>query len=189
MRKILIFFTISLHFFIKKVKCLSPNEDSVCAVLNEEIKMCGACGPKYYLRSQAIRYFSPSDCAPHLNSTYTRTIYVSNKPCAAGVTCTGSKTLPYESLLTAWFTESQLATKYISSNLTFYLLGSPHFILKKHANATMGSVFLFRQTPTFINVLPFYCSIERVDGCLENEMESVLVYIKIDYFLNLTFKY
>ena len=141
---------------------------------------CLDCAYDSYKPEIGIDEFIPSSlCKKKHEEVLDKVIYITNKKCLNESNCDGKLLSPYDSLITAFLKEGKLANSKISSKLTFIILGTPHFFVRKHLPKGMEQIF--RRLNASIIIKPLYCNEENLAGCFSYS-ERPTIYVKVDLF-------
>lgn len=144
------------------------------------------CPPNYYRRN-GIMYdiinFS-QDCIikDPFQTLYQKSFFISDKSCESDEKCLGTKSNPFDSFMKALIVlhDVDLAEQYLEQKVSFLLLGKRHW-MDYYENKDIIFRF-FRRFNASIEIRPFFCDEEEIDGCLMKD-EIVDLMIKSDNFI------
>ena len=156
-----------------------------CFVNSTIAGYCRSCSSTYYYNfnvSSPNAEFPSTSCLSLKTSTPpTLKIYVSNSTnnCSS---CNGTIQNPYNNLIKAFIATWKASVSYSNNNLTFYLIGTTHFI-NKYDWGSQETIQIFRRFYANITILPLSCKDFNISGCFSpNDTIKPTIYLKTDQF-------
>ena len=112
---------------------------------------------------------------------YQEKVYIMNNNSYDCSNCNGAINNPYNNIVSAFIQTWKKALPYFQHNLTFYLIGSSHYI-NKYDWGVSEKVYMFRRAYSNITIIPLLCSEYNITGCYSTNSIKPVIYFKTDQF-------
>lgn len=158
-----------------------PLSISQCLGYLPSLNKCLTCSVGYYPSLSKNQSVPPSYCKVRLGGVYRNNVYVTNQTNCTNNICNGTITNPFISLFNAFEAANTAADPYNYSEINFYLIGTPHYLLIKDLSVSLRQ--FFRRVNAKLYIGPLYCDVLNVLYCFNRSSNSSpLVYVKTSEF-------
>ena len=153
-------FGVALLLFLNIEKLYS--QQSPCLGYSNSTGICYDCNYTHFRSPNMTfdRLVYPTNCTIRKNLTRKLDIFVTTRNCTSAALCNGTELYPFDEINKAFWAAHVIANENNFTEINFYFLGSPHYVLRR--NLPQVNFGYFRRTNSSISMQPCYCSFRNI---------------------------